>query len=98
MASEMKTRIEAIITEHRHTHEPIAIARLVLEAMVEPTDDMLKAGKGMMPVEYDFRSMRSWGGEEFPEAVRMVVVGFAPPADQASPEGVWRAMLAKAES
>jgi hypothetical protein len=51
----------------------------------------------MMPVEYDFRSMQSWGGE-FPQAVRMVVVGFAPLAERADVSKVWGAMLEKAST
>jgi hypothetical protein len=64
---------------------------------VAPTNAMRAAGTGMMPVEYDFRSMQSWGGE-FPQAVRMVVVGFAPLAERADVSKVWGAMLEKAST
>lgn len=59
----------------------------------KPTVSMVEAGKMAMPVEYEYRSMQSSGGEEFPSAVRMVVVGWAPTTDQVSPATVWEAML-----
>lgn len=43
MAHEMKMRIATLINDHRHTHEPIALARMILEAMREPTKDMEEA-------------------------------------------------------
>lgn len=49
MASEMKQRIAEIVNEHRHVQEPIAVARMILQAMREPSDMMVLSGSQRDP-------------------------------------------------
>ena len=68
-------------------------ARAAIAAMREPNQKMRIAGKRAMPVEYEFRTMQSGDGAEYPFAVYQVVVGFAAPKAQIAPESVWNAMI-----
>ncbi len=49
MASEMKERIADVINRHKNTHDEPALARLILEAMRHPTEDMKGYAKHRLP-------------------------------------------------
>lgn len=48
MATEMMDRIALVINQYKHTHDEYPLARLILQAMREPTEPMILAG-----VHYD---------------------------------------------
>lgn len=65
----------------------------------EPTDEMTRAGKEQMPVEYDLRTMDTSGIRDglgnlvVPGGQRLCAVGFARTDQQQPPDAVYRAML-----
>jgi hypothetical protein len=44
MASEMMDRIALVINQYKYTHDEYPLARLILQAMREPTEAMILAG------------------------------------------------------
>lgn len=55
MSYKMRDRIAEIINDKKHVHEPIAIARMILEAMLEPTDEMVQAAIGSTSAFHDIK-------------------------------------------
>ena len=43
MSYKMRDRIAEVVNDKKHIHEPIAVARMILEEMREPTPEMLNA-------------------------------------------------------
>ncbi len=43
MSYQMRDRIAAIIQQKKLIHEPIAVARMILQEMLEPTPEMVEA-------------------------------------------------------